>query len=168
MRILWTDRGIRHASVEGSDADDCRQVFIRAETMEACLRCEVSLRRAQVGALSRRVQGASVPPRDDCVVVVLPLSNVVRMTDDGRAILLHHPDNQIIIEYPRHLDRLELGGKRVEVLQRISVVYSVKSMEATEQANTVTLSARFFYDEQGEAVGHVFEQWTRSWTCAMG
>ena len=64
------------------------------------LRCKLSLQKAQVDALARRVQGAGVPPQDDCVVVSLPLSNAVRMTDDRRAVLQHHPDNQIIIEYP--------------------------------------------------------------------
>ena len=83
------------------------------------------------------------------------MANFVHMTDDGRAVLLHHPDNQIIIEYPRHLDRLAMRGNRAEVLQR-SVVFNMKSMEATEQADTVTLSARFFHDNQGEAIGNVF------------
>ena len=41
------------------------------------------------------------------------------------------------------------------MLQLISVVTNVKSIEATEQADTVTLSGRFFYNEQGEAVSHV-------------
>ena len=88
-------------------------------------------------------------------MVVIPLKNLVRMTDDGRAILLHHPDNQVIIEYPRHLDRIALRDDREEVLQTIRVVTNVKSIEATEQADTVTLLAQFFHNEQGEAVGHV-------------
>ena len=138
------DKGITHYSVEGSDADEYRKTFFQAETMEASLRCQLSLRRAQVDVLSRRAQGAGVPPRDDCVVVVLPLSNDVRMTDDGRAVLQHHPDNQIIIEYPRRLDCLAMGENRAEVLQRIGVVSNVKSMEATEQADTVAVSARFY------------------------
>ena len=44
MRILWADTGITHASVEGSDADDYRQVLIRAETIESYLRCECRCR----------------------------------------------------------------------------------------------------------------------------
>ena len=86
--------------MEGSDDDDYLKIFIRAETMEACLFCEIALRRAQVDELSKRTQGASVLPRDDCVVMVIPLTNLVRMTDDGRAILLHQPDNQVVIEFP--------------------------------------------------------------------
>ena len=154
-RILQSDRKITYASVTGSDSDEHLKVFIRAETMEACLYCEIALLRAQVDEMSKRTQGASVPPRDDCVVVVIPLKNLVRMTDDGRAILLHRPDNQVIIEYPRHLDRIALRDDREEVLQTISVVTNVKSIEATEQADIVTLSTRFFHNEQGEAVGHV-------------
>ena len=48
-----------------------------------------------------------------------------------------------------------LRDDREEVLQTIRVVTNVKSIEATEQADTVTLLARFFHNEQGEAVGHV-------------
>ena len=84
------------------------------------------------------------------------MSNVMRMTDGGRAVLQHHPDNQTIIEYPRRLDRLAMGENRAEVLQRIGVVSNVKSMVATEQADMVAVLARFFHDDKGEAIGNVF------------
>ena len=84
------------------------------------------------------------------------MSNVVRMTNDGRAVLQHHPDNPMIVEYPRRFDRLATGENRAEALQRIGVVANVKSMEPTEQADTVAVSARFFHDDQGEAIGDVF------------
>ena len=97
-RILQADKKITYASVEGSDDDDYLKVFIRAETMEACLFCGIALRRAQVDELPKRTQRTSVPPRDDCVVMVIPLTNLVRMTGDGRAILLHHPNNQVQLD----------------------------------------------------------------------
>ena len=78
------------------------------------------------------------------------------MADDGRAVLQPHPDNQVIIEYPRRFDRLAMGENRAEVLQRIGVVANVRGMEATEQADTVTVSARFVHDDQGEVIGDVF------------
>ena len=131
-RILRMDKGVTHFSVGSSDAGECRKAFFQTETMEASLRCHLSLRRAHVDVLSRRTQGAGFPPRDDCVVVVLPLWNDVRMTGDGRAVLQHHPDNQVIIEYPQRLNRLAMGENRAEVLQGIGAVSNAKSMEATE------------------------------------
>ena len=129
--------------------------------MEASLRCQLSLRRAEVDVLLRRAQGAGVPPRDDCAVVVLPVSNDVRMTVDGRAVLQHHPDNQMIIEYPARLDRLAMGENRAEVLQGISAVSNVKSMEATEQEDTVAVLARFFHDDQGKRLATCLGRWTK-------
>ena len=126
------NKGVTHYSVEGSDDDEYRTAFFQTETMEASLRCHLKLRRAQVEVLSRRTQEAGFPPRDDCVVLVLPLSNDARMTDDRRAVLKHHPDNQVIIEYPQRLNRLAMGENRAEVLQGIGAVSNAKSMEATE------------------------------------
>ena len=75
---------------------------------------------------------------------------------DGRTLLQPHPDNQLVIEYPLRFDRLAMGENRAEVLQRIGVVANVRGMEATEQADTVAVSARFVHDDQGEVIGDVF------------
>ena len=156
MRILWADPGTTYGSVEAPDADGYRQVDIRADTMEACLRCELSLMRAQMDALSRRVQGAGFLPRDDCVVAILPLSNGARMTDNSRAVWQHHPDNQMIIHYPQGLDHVAMGENRSEVFQWICTVSDVESMEAVEQGDTVAVSVRFLHDDYGEVIGDVY------------
>ena len=155
-RILRMDKGVTHYSVEGSDEDEYRTVFFQTKMMEASLRCHLKLRRAQVEVLSRRTQGAGFRSRDDCVVLVMPLSNDVFMTGDGRAVLKHHPDNQVLIDYSQRLDRLAMGENRFEVLLEISAVSNMKSMEATEQEDVVAVSARFFHDGQGEAIGNAF------------
>ena len=84
------DEGVTHYSVEGSDEDEYRTAFFQTETEEAGLRCRLRLRREQVEVLSRRTQGEEVPSRDDCVALVMPLSNEVLMTGDGRAVLKRH------------------------------------------------------------------------------
>ena len=78
------DEGVTHYSVEGSDEDEYRTAFFQTETEEASLSCRLKLRREQVEVLSRRTQGEGVPSRDDSVVLVIPLSNEVFMTGDGR------------------------------------------------------------------------------------
>ena len=60
-------------------------------------------------ALVRRVQGAGDLPWHDCVVAVFPLSNIVKMADDRRALVQPHPDNQVVIKYPRRYDLLAMG-----------------------------------------------------------
>ena len=102
-----------------------------------------------------------VLPRDDCVVVVLPLSNDVRVTVNGRAVLQHHPDNQMIIEYPQRLDRLTMEGNRAKVLKRIGAVSNVKSMKATEQEDIVAVSARFFTTTRGKRLATCLGRWTK-------
>ena len=77
MRVAETvqaDMGFTEVTLaEGSKLDDYRQVVIRAETIEPCLRAEASMQRTQVDVLVRRVQGAGDLPWDDCVVAMFPL-----------------------------------------------------------------------------------------------
>ena len=68
----------------------------------------------------------------------------------------HHPDNQVLIEYPQRLDRLAMGENRSEVLREISAVSNRKSMEATEHEDVVAISACLFHEDQGEAIGNAF------------
>ena len=155
-RILGACPGITFCSVQAPDADGYRRVEIRAYAMEACQHCEMSLMRAQMEALLRRVQGAGFMPRDDCVVATLRLSNGARMKDNGRAVWRHHPDNQMIIRYPKGLDHAAMGGNRSEVFQWICTVSDVESMEAVEQGDTVAVSVRFLHDDYGEVIGDVY------------
>ena len=155
-RILGADPGITYCSVEAPDADGYRRVEIRADTKEACLHCEMSLMMAQMEALSRRVQGAGFMPRDDCVVTTLRLSGGARMKDNGRAVWRHHPDNQMIVHYPKGLDLVAMGENRSEVFQWICTVSDVESMEAVEQGDTVAVSVRFLHGDYGEVIGDVY------------
>ena len=100
---------------EGLELDEYRQVIIRAAMIESCLRLEVSMQRTPVEALVRRVQGAGDLPAGDCVLAAMfPLGNVVSMGDDGRALVQPHPDNQVVIQYPRCYNLLAMGptGRR--------------------------------------------------------
>ena len=117
-RILGADLGITYCSVEAPDADGNRQVEIRADTKEACLHCEMSLTSEQKEALSRCLYGAGFMPRDDCVVSTLRLSGGARMKDNGRAVWRHHPDNQMIVHYPKGLDLVAMGENRSEVFNK--------------------------------------------------
>ena len=104
----------------------------------------------------RRVQGAGDLPADDCVVAVFPLGNVVSMGDDGRALVKPHPDNQVVMQYPRRYNLLAMGDNRAEVLQRIATVANIRGMEATEVADTVSVLARFITDDQGNVISDMF------------
>ena len=45
-----------------------------------------------------------------------------------------------------------MGGGRAEALQRIAAVADIRGMEATEVADTVSVSARFITDNQGNMI----------------
>ena len=95
-------------------------------------------------------------PRDDCVMSTLRLSGGARMKDNGRAVWRHHPDNQMILRYPKGLDLVAMGENRSEVLQSIRRVSNVESVEAVEQGDTVAVTVRFHHDDFGEVIGDVY------------
>ena len=142
--------------MEGSDEDEFRTARFKTETEEASLRARLNLKEKQVAVLLRRTLGKGFPSRDDSVTLVMPLSNEVHMTSEGRAMLRQHPHNQVFFEYPRRLDLRAMGENRSKVLREISTAADLRNMEATEQEDVVAVSARFFHDDQGEAFGNVF------------
>ena len=156
-RILSADERVRYISVDGSDEDEFRTASFKTETEEASLRARLNLKEEKVVVLMRRkLWEEGFPLRDDSVTLVVPLSNEVHMTSEGRAMLRQHPHNQAFFEYPRRLDLRAMGENRAKVLQEISTAADLRNMEATEQEDVVAVSARFFHDDQGEALGNVF------------
>ena len=99
--------------------------------------------------MRRKLWEEGFPLRDDSVTLVVPLSNEVHMTNEGRAILKQHPYNQVFFEYPRRLDLLAMGENRSKVLREISTAADLRNMEATEQEDVVTVSARFSTTTRG-------------------
>ena len=70
-------------------------------------------------------------------------------------MLKQHPHNQVFFEYPQRFDLLAMGEDRPKVLREISAAADLRNMEATQQEDVVTVSARFFHDDQGEPFGNV-------------
>ena len=97
----------------------------------------------------------------------MPLSNDVLMTGDGRAVLKHHPDNQVLIEYSQRLGRLAMGENRSKVLREISAASNLKSMKAMEQEDVVAVSARFSMMTKERRLTMFLGHWVKLLTCAM-
>ena len=139
---------------EGSELDEYRQVVIRATTIESCLRAEVSMLRTQVEALARRVQGAEDLPSDDCVVAVFPLGNVVSMGDD--ALGAASPGQPGSNTVSQTLRSPSYGGRQGGGAATDCYGGQHQGMEATEVADTVSASARFITDDQGNMISDMF------------
>ena len=155
-RILSEDEKVRYITVDGSDEDEVRIASFKTDTEEDSLRARMKLKEEQVAVLLRhRLWGRGFPLRDDSVTLIVPLENEVKMTEDGRAMLKQHWHNQVFIEYPQRLDILAMGEDKPKVLREISAAADLRNMEATQMEDVVTVTARFFHDDQGEPVGNI-------------
>ena len=95
---------------------------------------------------------------DNCVVLLLSLSNRVRMNDNGRALMEPHQDKKILVQYTRRLDLSVMGGDRA-ALSWIATSANIWDMEVLEMADEhVSVMTRFgFMDENGGSNSEMFK-----------